>query len=114
MDDIINVIIKLLATLLGVGLAYLGKLITAWIKGRFEERELEKLRDFISTLVAAAEQIYKNTEDVSGIGRYGYVVEMLENAGYQVTDKVRALIESSVFEINVITGSTKESGDGGN
>lgn len=113
MDDVINVVIKLLATLLGVGLAYLGKLIAAWIKVKFEERELQRLKSFIATLVAAAEQIYKGINDEDGAGRYAYVENMLVEAGYEVTDKVRALIESNVFEINVITGSAKESGDGG-
>lgn len=113
MDEIINVIIKLVATLLGVGLAYLGKLIASWIKAKFEERELQQLKSFVSTLVAAAEQIYKGIDDAGGKARLEYVANMLAKSGYEVTDKVRALIESNVFEINMLLGTMEGGNDGG-
>lgn len=107
MDDIINAVIKLLAILLGVGLAYLGKLIAVWIKGRFEEREFEKLRDFISTFVAAAEQLYYHCDDTGSIRR-NYVTDQLVALGYEITDTIYNLLESKVFEINLAKQATKE------
>lgn len=114
MDELMDIILKLLAILFGVGLIYVGKLAVNWIKSKLDTQQAEKLDKIIADLVAAAEQIYKGINDEDGTGRYAYVENMLVEAGYEVTEKVRALIESNVFEINVITGSAKESGDGGN
>ena len=108
MEDIISAVFKFVATLLGIGLAYLGKLIASWIKAKFEERELAKLKSFVATLVAAAEQMYKGIDDAGGKARLEYVVNMLAESGYEVTDKVRALIESNVFEINLTKHTAKE------
>lgn len=100
MDDIINVIIKLLATLLGVGLAYLGKLITAWIKSKLDTQQAAKLDKIIADLVAAAEQMYK-TGDVNGSIRYAYVADRLGELGYVLTKEINDKIESNVHKMNL-------------
>ena len=62
---------------------------------------------FIGELVAAAEQMYRD-DDWDGSVRLDYVQGMLIQAGYEMTEAVRALIEAKVFEINVVSRSGGE------
>lgn len=100
MEEIIDIIIKLAATLLAFGVAWVGKYLVAWLKTNMDEKETIMLDQFIAELVAAAEQMYKN-DDPDGSVRLGYVKTMLLEAGYDITDAVKAMIESKVFEINL-------------
>lgn len=100
MENIMDIIIRVVATLLALGLGYLGKFLVSWLKGKLSEQNAEKLDLFISELCAAAEQMYK-ADDPDGTIRLRYVESMLVQAGYDITDAVRALIESKVFEINL-------------
>ena len=103
MEAIMDIIIKVVATLLAMGLGYLGKLAIQWLKGKLDEQGIEKLDLFVSELCYAAEQMFKEV-DPDGTIRRGYVENMLAQAGYELTDAVRALIESKVFEINLTNG----------
>lgn len=102
MEEILDIIIKLVASLLAVGAAWLGKWLVSWLKGQLDEKQSEKLELFIEQLVAAAEQQYKDG-DMDGQTRLNYVQGMLVQAGYEITEAVRAMIEAKVFEINVVT-----------
>lgn len=108
MEAIMDIIIKLAATLLALGAGYLGKLLVGWLKGKLDEQGAAKLDLFVSELCTAAEQMFKGV-DPDGTIRRGYVENMLKQSGYELTDAVRALIESKVFEINLTNGIT----DGG-
>lgn len=101
MEEILDIIIKLVAALLALGAGWLGKYLVSWLKTKLNDRQIEKLDLFIGELVAAAEQMYK-TEDPDGSIRLNYVQDMLMKAGYELTDAVRALIESKVFSINLV------------
>lgn len=103
MEAIMDIIIKVAATLLAMGMGYLGKLAVQWLKGKLDEQGAEKLDLFVSELCFAAEQMFKEV-DPDGTIRRGYVENMLAQAGYELTDAVRALIESKVFEINLTNG----------
>ena len=100
MEEIIDIIIKLAATLLAFGAAWVGRYLVSWLKSNLDEKETIMLDQFITELVAAAEQMYKK-EDPDGSIRFAYVKTMLLEAGYDITDAVKAMIESKVFEINL-------------
>ena len=102
MEDIINIIIKIVATLLAFGAAWLGKYLVSWLRTNLDEKQEAMLDTFIAELVAAAEQMYKKG-DPDGSARLQYVQAMLVEAGYEVTEYVQAMIESKVFEINLAT-----------
>lgn len=108
MEAIMDIIIKVAATLLAMGLGYLGKWALQWLKGKVDEQGAEKLDLFVSELCYAAEQMFKEA-DPDGTIRRRYVENMLSQAGYELTDAVRAMIESKVFEIN-LTNSITEGG----
>lgn len=109
MDEILNIVIKLVATLLAFGVGWLGKYLISLLRSKLDERSAEKLDLFIVELVAAAEQLYKQ-QDPDGTVRLKYVQDMLIEAGYEITDAIRALIESKVFEINITTKALKAGG----
>lgn len=100
MEEIMNIIIKIVAMLLALGAGYLGKYVVNWLKTNLDDRGDAKLDLFVAELVAAAEQMYKK-DDPDGTARLEYVQTMLIGAGYDITDAVQALIESKVFEINL-------------
>ncbi len=100
MEEIIDIVIKIVATLLAFGLGLLLKQLGSWLKSNLNEKERTMLDRFVSELVAAAEQMYK-AEDPDGSIRLSYVESMLVQAGYDITDAVKALIESKVFDINL-------------
>lgn len=100
-EEILNIIIKVVAALLALGAGWVGKWLVNWLKGQLDEKKAEKLDLFVAELVAAAEQQYKDG-DTDGQARLNYVQGMLVQAGYEITEAVRASIEAKVFEINVI------------
>ena len=100
METIMDIIIKIVATLFALGAGYVGKLLVGWLKGKLNEQQAEKLDLFVAELCMAAEQMYK-INDTDGSIRLRYVESMLVRAGYEITDAVRAMIESKVFTINL-------------
>ena len=101
MEEIMNIIIQVLAMLLALCASWLCKYMVNWMKSKLDEEGAEKLDLFVSELVAAAEQLYKD-DDFDGSIRLDYVQKMLIEAGYEINDVVRAVIESKVFEINLM------------
>lgn len=101
MDQIIDIIVKVLAMALVLGIGWVSKWLVAWLKSKLDNEQDAKLDLFIAEMVAAAEQIYKNS-DPDGSVRNLYVQKMLVETGYELTDAVRALIESKVFNINLL------------
>lgn len=98
MNEMFEIIIKLLGTLAGVGVVYAIKMCVSYLRSRLDEREEAVLDSFVTSLVAAAEQMYK-TEP--GEAKLSYVQTQLIEAGYELTDALRALIESKVYELNM-------------
>ena len=102
MEEILNIVIKVAATLLAFGIGWLGTYVTRWIRSKLDKESQEAFDLFITELVSAAEQMYKGN-DPDGTVRLAYVESMLRKAGYDITDAVKALIESKVFEINLVS-----------
>lgn len=107
MEDIINIAIKVVATLLAFGAAWLGRYLVAWLKTNLDDKQDAILDQFIADLVAAAEQMYKK-DDPDGSARMEYVQDMLVEAGYDITEFVQAMIESKVFSINLATKGAEQ------
>lgn len=99
MEEIMDIIIRVVATVVVLGLGYLFKLAANWIRSKLDDKQEEKFNDFLDELVHAAEQMYKG-DDPDGTVRLEYVQSVLIEAGYELTDVVRALIESKVYNLN--------------
>ena len=102
MDEIMTVVIKVLAALLALVVGWLGRYLIGLVKTKLNIEQTARLDMFIAELVAAAEQLYKQ-KDPDGSIRLEYVQAMLVEAGYEITDAIRALIEAKVFSINLAT-----------
>lgn len=107
MEDIINIVIKIAATLLAFGAAWLGRYLVSFLKTNLDEKQTVILDQFIADLVAAAEQMYKQ-DDPYGSIRLDYVQTMLVEAGYEITEAIQAMIESKVFSINLATKGAEQ------
>lgn len=112
MEQIIDIIIKGLAMALAIGAGWVGKWLVSWLKSKLDHEQEAKLDLFVTELVAAAEQMYKK-DDPDGSFRNLYVQKMLAEAGYELTDAVKALIESKVFNINAFNFTNATVTDGG-
>ena len=107
MDELMDIILKLLALLLGAGLGYVGKLVANWIKTKLDIQQAAKLDKIIADLVSAAEQMYK-TNDTSGVIRFEYVTDRLKELGYTVTQEIKDMIESHVLKVNLAIKEASE------
>lgn len=87
--SIVNAVIALLA-------AVVSTFLVPWIKGKVEAQKLEKIMDWVTIAVSAAEQIYNE----SGMGekKKQYVLDFLEDKGLTVDiNSVDAMIEAAVY-----------------
>ena len=87
--SIVNAVIALLA-------AVVSTFLVSWIKGKVEAQKLEKIMDWVTIAVSAAEQIYNE----SGMGekKKQYVLDFLEDKGLTVDiNSVDAMIEAAVY-----------------
>lgn len=100
MDEIMNILIKLAAMVLTFLLARGCRYVYELLKATLDEKNDARLDLFIEELVAAAEQMFKK-DDPDGTVRLDYVQNTLIDAGYEITEAIRALIESKVFSINL-------------
>lgn len=104
MEQIIDIIIKIVATLLLAGAGWLVKYVITYLRSNLDAREVEFLDTFIAELVAAAEQLYAEVDETGGIRRE-YVYNRLVEAGYEITEAVKAMIEAKVYDINILNQS---------
>lgn len=106
MEQIVDIIIKIVATLLLAGAGWLGKYVITYLRNNLDAKEVAFLDSFIAELVAAAEQLYAEA-DTTGRIRREYVQKMLVEAGYEITEAVQAMIEAKVYDINILNQSVK-------
>lgn len=106
MEQILDILIRIAAMVLVFFAGRFFRYIFDLLKTKLNDKQAEKLDLFIAELVAAAEQMYKK-DDPDGSVRMGYVQNMLIEAGYELTEAVKALIESKVFSINLVNRSEK-------
>ena len=74
-----------------------------WIKNRISAEKQQKLAQWVSIAVTAAEQLFAGTG--RGDEKREYVIEFLRSKGYSIDmtdalDPVRVLIEAIVFELD--------------
>ncbi len=106
MEQIIDIIVKIVATILLAGAGWLGNYIITYLRSNLDAKEVEFLDTFIAELVAAAEQLYAES-DTTGRIRREYVQKMLMESGYEITEAVMAMIEAKVYDINITNKSVK-------
>ena len=98
MDAILDKIVYLCLVLLLLVLLILAKRAYNYLKSLMSKEDAAKLDSFVWELVAAAEQMYKE-KDPTGAVRLDYVQGMLMEAGYEITEAIRAKIESCVLKL---------------
>ena len=106
MEQIIDIVIKIVATILLAGAGWLGNYIITYLRSNLDAREVEFLDSFVAEMVAAAEQLYADVDEDGSIRRE-YVYKMLIEAGYEITEAVKAMIEAKVYDINITNKSVK-------
>ena len=106
MEQIIDIIIKIVATLLLAGAGWLVKYVITYLRSNLDAKDIYVLNTFVAELVAAAEQLYADVDDDGSIRRE-YVWNMLIEAGYELTDAVKAMVEAKVYDINITNRSVK-------
>lgn len=100
MEIIVKYLVIALIVAMSLCILALGHKAHQYLKAHLSAKDAEKLDSFIDTLVAAADQMFKG-EDDDGSVRLGYVQGMLIEAGYDITDAIRAIIESKVLKWNI-------------
>lgn len=96
MEEIMDILIKLIGSLAGVAVVYAAKALGAYMTQLRENKKIDKL---VTSAVKAAEQLFKK-EDEDGQIRLNYVQNILIEAGYDLTDAIMAEVESRVFDLN--------------
>ena len=100
MNQIITIVIKILGSLLAIAGTYGIILFKSWLEEKIGNQKVQTLEGYIAQFVAAAEQQFRE-DDPDGIKRMEYVTDLLQELGYAVTDKIKALIEAEVYKINL-------------
>lgn len=99
MENLLDVIVKILAALLAIGGAWLIRKAKAFFVAKIEETGNADLMRLVEQFCTAAEQLFK-MDDPTGAKRKEYVQEQLVNMGIEVNSVVDALIEAAVYRLN--------------
>ena len=102
MNNIYEIIGKLLAAVLVGLLAYLTPKAKAWFEANTSKSAQDRLQQLVRAFARAAEQLYHDT-DPSGEARNRFVREQLTALGVEVTEAIINMIEGAVWEINTET-----------
>lgn len=89
-----------LTPIINAAIMLISALITAfvipWLKGKIETQKLEKIKNWVTIAVTAAEQIYN--ESGMGTKKKEYVLNFLQQKGYTLDpEKIDAMIEAAVY-----------------
>ena len=79
----------------------IGAVVTVlvmWYKGKLTDAQVARIWEWVCIAVQAAEQLFGPK---TGEQKKQYVVELLTDLGIAVTDKVDAMIEAAVGELNL-------------
>lgn len=99
MENLIDIIVEILAALLAIGITWLAVKAKEFIVAKITETEHVWLVELVEDFCAAAEQELKE-DDPTGEKRKARVYELLAEAGVEVSNIVDALIEAAVLRIN--------------
>lgn len=102
MENIYEIIGKLLAALVVGLLAYLTPKVKEWLEASTGKDHYDQLMQLVRAFARAAEQLYHNT-DPSGEARNRFVREQLAAMDVELTEAVVNMIEGAVWEINTET-----------
>lgn len=105
--DVLTAVVKIAALLLALAIAWLTKRALNWLSASAEATDNQMLRELITTFVEAAEQLIGKETDIDGHARYEYVLARLTELGYDITETIKATIESAVFQLNEVTHDGK-------
>lgn len=106
MEQLVDLIVKVIAALLGIGILYVVGKLRAYLAAKASAADATKLDAVIYDFVAAAEQLLK-ADDPTGEKRKAYVVDLLRQIGVEVTREIDARIEAAVYGINIGGGDAK-------
>jgi len=83
--------------------AVISTFLIPWIKSKTNEKQREMIKGWVSVAVAAAEQIYRYTDDPSE--KYHYVRDFLLSRGITYDEnEIEALIEAEVYKLKLEQG----------
>ncbi len=99
MENLYEIIGKLLAAAFVALLAYLTPKVKKWLEARTDKDTQDRLRQLVESFTRAAEQLYHDT-DTNGQKRKCFVMDQLQQLGVEITEAVLNMIEGSVWEIN--------------
>ena len=102
MNDIYEIIGKLLAAVFVGLLAYLTPKAKGWLEANMHKSAQDQIQQLVRAFARAAEQLYHDT-DPSGEARNRFVREQLTALGVEVTEAIINMIEGAVWEINTET-----------
>lgn len=72
--------------------------LAMWYKGKLTDAQVARIWEWVCIAVQAAEQLFGPK---TGQQKKQYVVDLLTDLGIVVTDKVDAMIEAAVGELNI-------------
>lgn len=72
--------------------------LVMWYKGKLTDAQVARIWEWVCIAVQAAEQLFGPK---TGQQKKQYVVDLLTDLGIVVTDKVDAMIEAAVGELNI-------------
>jgi len=99
MENIYEIIGKLLAAAMVALAAYLTPKAKAWFEANADAAAQENLWRMVRSFARAAEQLYHD-QDPAGAMRKQFVQDQLRELGVEVTEAVINMIEGAVWEIN--------------
>lgn len=102
MENIYEIIGKLLAAIFVALLAYLTPKVKEWLEARTGKDHYDQLMQLVWAFARAAEQLYHDV-DPSGEARNRFVREQLAALDVEITEAVLNMIEGAVWEINTET-----------
>lgn len=112
MEQIYEIIGKLLAAALVALCAYLAPKAKAWLEANAGKAAQDSLRALVRSFARAAEQLYHDA-DPTGEKRNLFVRQQLTALGQEVTEAVLNMIEAEVWEINTETKKAEVQAGGG-
>ena len=99
MENIIDIIAKVIAALIFIGAAWLWGKVKNYMTVKAKATGNDDLVQLVQQFCNAAEQQYK-AGMLTADERKAYVFELLQDADIEVTEIVDALIEAAVYRIN--------------
>lgn len=100
-DNILDIIIAIITLVVSYYIIpYIKNDLVPWLQDK-------RLYEVIKTLVKAAEKL-ADSGVISKTDKKQYVIDLLQNQGIEITDKVDSFIESCVKELDFVIDTAKD------